>query len=146
MSSLAFFVGDASAFAASPVMPKNLPPYSDMMRGYGQRLVAARKALGMSARALADLLGVSPQRLSHWETEKHPPDITAMVALQRMRGVSLDWIYAGDPTGLKLPILQALVTAGAAADAPPELVKLRANFLSPGSQVTIHERQANAPV
>jgi hypothetical protein len=69
-----------------------------------------------------------------------------MVALQKMRGVSLDWIYAGDHFGLHGQLLQAMVTAGAAQDAPAELVKLRASFLTPGISGTIHETQAKSPV
>jgi transcriptional regulator with XRE-family HTH domain len=120
-------------------MPKEIEAWSELARGYGQRLVATRKALGMSARDVQDMLNVSKARLNHWENERHLPDITAMLALKRLRGVSLDWIFAGDPSGLPNRILQHLVTAGAAADAPIELVKLRAQFSTPGQLTALHE-------
>jgi HTH-type transcriptional regulator, cell division transcriptional repressor len=120
-------------------MPKEIEAWSELARGYGQRLAAARAALGMSARDMQTLLNVSKARLNHWENERHPPDLTAMLALKRLRGVSLDWIFAGDPSGLPTRILQHLVTAGAAADAPIELVKLRAQISTPTQHGTLHE-------
>lgn len=139
MSSVAILDARISCCAPSSAMPKEIEAWSELARGYGQRLTAARKALGMSARDLQELLNVSKARLNHWENERHPPDLTAMLALKRLRGVSLDWIFAGDPSGLPHRILQHLVTAGAAADAPVELVKLRAQFTSPAHQGTMHE-------
>jgi ribosome-binding protein aMBF1 (putative translation factor) len=139
MSSVAILASLPAGFARTCGMPKEIEAYSELARGYGQRLAATRRALGMSARDLQDLLNVSKARLNHWENERHLPDITAMLALKRLRGVSLDWIFAGDPSGLPSRILQHLVTAGAAADAPIELVKLRAQFSTPGQRATMHE-------
>jgi transcriptional regulator with XRE-family HTH domain len=139
MSSVAILSGASRGFAPAFGMPKEIDAWSELARGYGQRLVATRKALGMSARDMQALLNVSKARLNHWENERHLPDITAMLALKRLRGVSLDWIFAGDPSGLPSRILQHLVTAGAAADAPVELIKLRAQFTTPGHRTTLHE-------
>jgi ribosome-binding protein aMBF1 (putative translation factor) len=139
MSSVAILSGASRGFAPPFGMPKEIDAWSELARGYGQRLVATRKALGMSARDMQELLNISKARLNHWENERHLPDITAMLALKRLRGVSLDWVFAGDPSGLPNRILQHLVTAGAAADAPVELIKLRAQFSTPGQRTTLHE-------
>jgi transcriptional regulator with XRE-family HTH domain len=127
-------------------MPKSVPAFSEIMRGYGPRLVAARKALGLKANELARLLNVTPQRLSHWENERHPPPIEAMLALKHLRGVTTDWIYSGDPNGLPMSILQPMITLGAADDAAPDLVRLRAAFNAPGGPPGLHERVQRGPV
>ena len=146
MSSVAILARHIPAYRQTCGVPKEITPWSELARGYGARLVATRKALGMSARDMQAMLNVTKARLNHWENERHPPDVTAMLALKRLRGVTLDWIFAGDPSGLPSSILQFLITEGAAADAPAELVKLRSQFVAPRPISGLHEAKAKPPV
>lgn len=81
-----------------------------MAAGWGPRLRLARLAVAPSGKALADQLNVSPQRWSHWEVERHPPAFDAMLMLKHWHGVSLDWIYAGDPSGLRGSLIQRMLS------------------------------------
>ena len=121
------------------------PPLSALAAGYGPRLRAARKALGMTARALATECGASPQRWSHWEVERHPPDFFTMLALKHRHQISLDWIYAGDWRGLPGHVLQRLLNLALQEDASPALSRFRAEFTIGQPPVTglgLHEQQA----
>jgi transcriptional regulator with XRE-family HTH domain len=118
-------------------------PFSQLMEGTGSRLQATRLALGYrSQTAFAETLGVTSQRLNQWEHDKHPPDLLVMCALKVRHGVSLDWIYLGDWTGLKSGIVQAIVSLGAAEDAPPAARQLRHSYglpHPPTASQTLHE-------
>lgn len=103
-------------------------PLSEIRAGFGLRLRVARKALGLTARALCTELSVEPGRWSHWENERHPPDIPTMLALKQRHGISLDWIFDGDPTGLPWLVAQGIVTQASHPDAPIEVQALAARF------------------
>jgi transcriptional regulator with XRE-family HTH domain len=119
----------APGYAPSSRMSET-PPLSSLANGYGDRLTVARKALGKSAKALAAEMGVSPQRWSHWERERHPPDFYVMLALRHRYSISLDWIYAGDWRGLPGHILQRFLSQSQIPGAPRALVIFRAQFLA----------------
>lgn len=104
-------------------MPKT-PAYSDIAAGYGARLLAARKAVAPSAAALAREVGVTKGRWSHWENERYPPDIHVLLALKMRHGISLDWIFAGDPSGLRLDLAQRIVQVASNRDEPPAVQAL----------------------
>lgn len=44
------------------------------MNGFGARLVAAREKKGLTQKALAELLNITPTRLNYWEKDKREPD------------------------------------------------------------------------
>jgi DNA-binding XRE family transcriptional regulator len=121
------------------------PAFTALSAGYGARLRAARQALGMTARALAQECGASPQRWSHWEVERHPPDFHCMLALKHRRQISLDWVYAGDWRGLPAPVIQRLLNLALQPDASPQLVRFRAEFTAgpyqPGA-LAVHEERS----
>lgn len=98
--------------------------------GYGPRLAAARAALGKKQKELAEELHASPQKWSHWENERHPPDFFHMLALKQRYGISLDWVYSGDWRSLPGHILQSLLNQANQPEAPPPLMLFRASFLS----------------
>ncbi len=122
------------------------PGFTTLAAGYGTRLRAARQAIGMKAKDLAEECGASPQRWSHWEVERHPPDFHAMLALKHRHQISLDWVYAGDWRGRPGHILQRLMNLALAEDAPPALSRFRAEFTMGDRAflpVGLHEQQAS---
>lgn len=120
-------------------------PLSNIRAGYGLRLRVARKALGMTARALCSELGVEPGRWSHWENERHPPDVPIMLALKQRHGITLDWIFDGDPAALPWIVAQGIITQASHPDASPEVQALAVRFgrMSPnGPPPVLHEPRA----
>ncbi len=87
----------------------DLKALDDLAHGYGQRLRLVRMALGLSAKALAEECGVSPQRWSHWENERHAPIFHIMLRLKLRRRIPLDWIYAADPDGLPAGLVRDML-------------------------------------
>lgn len=105
----------------------DLPPLSSVTAGIGDRIVATRMALGYrTARQFARAMGISEGRLSQWEHDKHAPPIENIIRMKQMHpGVTLDWIYTGDPNGLNWMVVQTLVSLGAQQDAPVSARRLR---------------------
>jgi transcriptional regulator with XRE-family HTH domain len=62
------------------------PEYGDM----GDRLREARRARGLSLRALAERLGVSPSLISQVETGRAKPSVSTLYAIASELGISLD--------------------------------------------------------
>lgn len=57
---------------------------------FGERLQQVRKAAGLSQEQLGDLIGMSRQAVSKWETEQAAPDIETLARLCGVLGVSAD--------------------------------------------------------
>ena len=58
----------------------------------GERIAALRKERGMTGEAFAELLDVSPQAVSKWETGKNLPETALLPAISKALGVSIDSI------------------------------------------------------
>lgn len=56
----------------------------------GQMIKLCRKEKGLTQSELAELIGVSMQAVSKWETDAGMPDISQIVPLARVLGVSSD--------------------------------------------------------
>jgi transcriptional regulator with XRE-family HTH domain len=63
----------------------------------GQRLRDARERQGMSLRALAQAVGVSPSLISQVETGKTQPSVSTLYALVGQLGISLDDLMGHEP-------------------------------------------------
>ena len=64
----------------------------------GQRILELRKQNGMSQEQLAEKLQVTRQTISKWESDKSIPDVTILITLSEIFGVSLDFLIAGKET------------------------------------------------
>ncbi|MCB2012191.1 MAG: helix-turn-helix transcriptional regulator [Geminicoccaceae bacterium] len=73
---------------------------ADLVLDVGERLAATRRALELTQEQLAEQVGVSRGALGNWEQGTRLPDPAAMLRLKQRHGVTLDWIYGGDPSGL----------------------------------------------
>ena len=54
---------------------------------------------------MARACGAEPNRWSNWEKARTLPDPVVIARAQQLYGVSLDWVYAGDPRNLPGRIL-----------------------------------------
>lgn len=68
----------------------------------GNRIAKYRKAKGLTQEALANLMGVSSQAVSKWETDASCPDISALPQLCRVLGISTDELLTGKSNEVKL--------------------------------------------
>jgi transcriptional regulator with XRE-family HTH domain len=92
----------------------------------GDRLRTARRAHGLSLRALADRLGISPSLISQVETGRAKPSVNTLYALATELGMSLDdllFVDAGPaPSAAQRPrSAPSTAASGSAAPAPADL-------------------------
>lgn len=59
-----------------------------------EKILYSRKRAGLSQEALADIVGVSRQAVSKWETGETLPETAKLAALASALGVSVDWLLS----------------------------------------------------
>lgn len=69
----------------------------------GERIAALRKDKGLSQEALGELVGVSRQAASKWESDKAVPDIQNCIAMSKALGVTLPVLLELEPEAPKEP-------------------------------------------
>jgi transcriptional regulator with XRE-family HTH domain len=74
-------------------MPKIKPPASP----FGERLLAIRKAKGISQTDLARMIGASQRAVSYYEVTADYPPVEAVIALAKALGVSTDELLGVKP-------------------------------------------------
>jgi transcriptional regulator with XRE-family HTH domain len=81
-------------------------------REVGWRLAVLADALNMSDRALAELLGISAQRLHNYISGRAMITPTMAMYVHMRTGATLDWLYRGDissmPVGLATAVLEIM--------------------------------------
>jgi len=72
-----------------------------------------REALGLTAAALCRQTGIKPNQWSQFVNPDHKRRITpeAVYKLRDQFGVTFDWVYDGDPSGLPARLAQKLKKA-----------------------------------
>lgn len=68
----------------------------------GKRLKALRKKNQLTQQAMADVLGITQPQWNQYETGKRQLTIEVAAIIATNHGVTLDWLYLGDPSGLPL--------------------------------------------
>ena len=69
----------------------------------GERIYSLRTGRGMSQDALAEVLEVSRQSVSKWETDASVPDLDKLVKLSEYFGITLDALVKGEETPVQTP-------------------------------------------
>ncbi len=77
--------------------------YSNESATFGDRLTAAREALGMSQQDLSRHLGIKLKTLSAWENDMTEPRANRLSMLAGVLNVSLVWLLNGEGEGLPEP-------------------------------------------
>lgn len=72
------------------------------------RLELTRKALGLSAREFAGAAGIGDSTYSNYKKAKRSPEIENALKLCDRFELTLDWIYRGDPSGLKYGLAEKI--------------------------------------
>ena len=73
-----------------------------MTETIGNRIAKYRKAKGLTQEGLANLMGVSSQAVSKWETDASCPDISALPQLCKILGISTDELLTGKTDEVKI--------------------------------------------
>lgn len=64
-----------------------------------EKIYYCRKRAGLSQESLAEVLGVSRQAVSKWETGETLPETSKLAALASALGVSVDWLLSEEEPG-----------------------------------------------
>lgn len=67
----------------------------------GERLYELRKAKGLSQEGVADILGVTRQTVSKWETNQTTPDFDKIVPLCKLYEITTDELLTGEKSVLQ---------------------------------------------
>ena len=62
----------------------------------GEKILTARKKAGLSQTDLADLIGVSRQSVSKWETGESSPEAGNLLPAAKALNVTVDWLLTED--------------------------------------------------
>ena len=77
--------------------------FSDEAATFGDRVAAARRALGLSQERLARKLGVKLRTLANWENDMAEPRANKLQMLAGLLNVSLSWLLTGQGEGVAAP-------------------------------------------
>ncbi|MDU8943900.1 helix-turn-helix domain-containing protein [Ovoidimarina sediminis] len=77
--------------------------YSEDMATFGDRVAAAREALGMTDEELARRLGVRLKTVQGWEQDTAEPRANKLQLLAGVLNVSIRWLLTGEGEGIDAP-------------------------------------------
>lgn len=77
--------------------------YGDEAATLGDRIVAAREAVGYSQKKLAARLGVKLKTVQGWEEDRTEPRANKAQMMSGILGVSLVWLLSGEGEGVLEP-------------------------------------------
>jgi transcriptional regulator with XRE-family HTH domain len=71
-------------------------------------LLLTRQALGLAQKEFADRAGLAANTYNQYETGRNIPALDRAHALCDTYALTLDWIYRGDPSGLRYELAAAI--------------------------------------
>jgi transcriptional regulator with XRE-family HTH domain len=77
--------------------------YDDATATFGDRMAAAREAVGLSQGKLAQRLGVRSATIAAWEADRSEPRANRLQMLAGMLNVSMVWLMTGAGEGVRPP-------------------------------------------
>jgi len=77
--------------------------FAEEIATFGDRVVAAREAMGMSQTQLARRLGIQMKTLRNWEEDRSEPRANKLQMLAGMLNVSIIWLMSGQGQGVSEP-------------------------------------------
>ena len=102
-----------------------------MKETFGQRFSRLRKQRGLTQEELGEKVGLSGQAVSKWENDASMPDVSLLVELSEILGISLDELL-----GKEQPITR-VVPEGERKDANDLILKIRVDSAD-GDKVTVN--------
>lgn len=77
-------------------------------RAVGERLRLTRQALGFNQQEFAEGAGLAANTYNQYESGTNMPALSRAMALCDAYALTLDWIYRGDPSGLRYQLAEAI--------------------------------------
>lgn len=74
----------------------------------GRRLELTRRAVGLSQSEFAQRADLAKNAYNQYETGTNRPQLEAAIKLVDAYRLTLDWIYLGDPSGLRFDLAEAI--------------------------------------
>lgn len=112
---IAFRSGQTQPFGMRNRRQKLLDPIE-----IGERLRATREALGLDQRSLCRAIDIGESAYNQYEKGARPLTIGPAIKMCRRFGLTLDWLYRGDPSGLPVRLVNRLPAQTIAEDWPRE--------------------------
>lgn len=78
------------------------------MEAIGLRLELTRQVFGLAQNEFCARAKIAPNTYNQYEQGKRKPTIESAIALCDAYDLTLDWIYRGDPSGLRYDTADAL--------------------------------------
>ena len=109
----------------------------------GNNIVTFRKEKNLTQSELAELIGVSTQAVSKWETGSGMPDISQIVPLARVLAISTDKLLGHTDLAFEKEVTESplwvVLSSGSAVKRPVKTTKLNI-FVPPYFLITIARR------
>lgn len=115
--------------------------FSDSQATLGDRLSAAREAVGLTQSALAARLGVRLKTLRGWENDLAEPRANRLQMLAAMLGVSLRWLLTGEGEGVSPPPTEEQARDESLQRTLVDLRRMRAEMLSMSERIGQMEKR-----
>ncbi|KMW56313.1 putative DNA-binding protein [Candidatus Rhodobacter oscarellae] len=119
--------------------------YSNDAATFGDRVAAARDALGMSQADLAKRLGIKLKTLQGWEDDHGEPRANKLQMLSGVLNVSLTWLLNGEGEGLTEPETDAALDADITA-LLAELRQIKSALTQTGERLAAVEKRLRRAV
>jgi transcriptional regulator with XRE-family HTH domain len=74
----------------------------------GARLLLTRQALGLGQKEFAEKAGLAANTYNQYESGKNIPALDRAHAICDAYQLTLDWVYRGDPSGLRYHLADAI--------------------------------------
>lgn len=84
------------------------PPHPRSIEAIADRLARTRAALGLNQTELCARAGLAKNTYNQWECGHGRPGLDYAIQLCEAFGLTLDWIYLGDDSGLRGHLLDRL--------------------------------------
>ncbi|MEO1789759.1 MAG: helix-turn-helix transcriptional regulator [Pseudomonadota bacterium] len=114
--------------------------YSDETATFGDRVAAAREALGLSDEELARKLGVKVKTIRAWEDDLAEPRANKLQMLAGVLNVSFRWLLTGEVVGVDAPQLEPALTPEVSTILT-EIRAVRAQMTASAARLGVLEKQ-----
>ena len=94
----------------------DLPPHS--RKAVGVRLQITRQALKLSPGEFATKAGIAKNTYSQYESGDRLPALEFAIKLCERFELTLDWVFRGDPSGLKYNLAEEIIRLRHAGNTP----------------------------
>lgn len=114
--------------------------YSDEAATFGDRVAAARDALGLSDEELARKLGVKVKTIRAWEDDLAEPRANKLQMLAGVLNVSFRWLLTGEGVGVDAPQVEPALTPEVSTILT-EIRAVRAQMAASAARLGVLEKQ-----